>query len=67
MKLKDAVLLYRAKNKLSQADFARVCGLSAPTIYNIETVGQKPSPITRAKIILAIGNAFPIDEEEEEE
>lgn len=66
MTLRDAMLIYRAKNKISMSDFAKKCGVSAQTIYNIETVGQNPSRVTRAKIRLVLGDEYKVDDEVEE-
>lgn len=66
MKLKDAIVLYRAKNRMSMQAFAEKCGVTPQTIYNVETVGQKPSRLTRAKIEIVLGNEYQIDEENEE-
>lgn len=65
MKLKDAIIMYRARNNLSMKSFAEACGVSMQTIYNIESVGQNPSRITRAKIEMLLGNEYQIDREEE--
>lgn len=45
-------------------EFAKDCGVTMQTIYNIETVGQNPSRVTRAKIEYQIGDEFEIDDEE---
>lgn len=67
MKLKDAIIRYRAANNLSMKDFAAQVGLSVQTIYNIESVEQNPSRVTRAKIEMFLGDEYQIDREEEEE
>lgn len=66
MKLKDAIIRYRAKNNISMKDFASQVGLSVQTVYNIESVGQNPSRITRAKIEMFLGDQYVIDREEDE-
>lgn len=66
MKLKDAIIRYRAANNLSMKDFASQVGLSVQTVYNIESVGQNPSRVTRAKIEMFLGNEYQIDREEDE-
>lgn len=66
MELKDAIVLYRATHNISMKDFAAKCGVSGQTIYNIETVGQKPSKVTAVKIKLVLGDEYQIDEEEDE-
>ena len=67
MKLGKAILLYRAKNKMSMKEFAQKCGVSLQTIYNIESVGQKPSRVTGAKIRLVLEDEYEIDEDEEDD
>lgn len=66
MKLKDAIVLYRAKHNISMKEFAAKCGVSAQTIYNIESVGQSPSKITAVKIKLVLGDEYQIDDEDGE-
>lgn len=66
MKLKDAIVMYRATHNISMKDFAAKCGVSGQTIYNIESVGQSPSKITAVKIKLVLGDEYQIDEEEGE-
>ncbi len=65
MKLKDAVLLYRANNRLSQKEFAAKCGVTPQTIYNIETVGQNPSKTTKVRIKVVLGNDYDIEDDDE--
>mgnify|MGYP002623724043 CR=1 FL=1 len=67
MRLGEAILRYRAENRMSMKDFAEKCGVSAQTIYNIETVGQKPSKVTAIKIKMVLGDEYQIDPEEGEE
>ena len=38
--LKSLIIEYRANNKLSQKDFAKMCGLNVNTISKIETGGN---------------------------
>lgn len=66
MKLKDAIIRYRAANNLSMKDFAAQVGLSVQTIYNIESVEQNPSRVTRAKIEMFLGDEY-LDREEKKE
>lgn len=66
MKLKDAIVLYRAKHNISMKEFAAKCGVSGQTIYNIESVGQNPSKVTAVKIKLVLGDKYQIDDEEGE-
>ena len=67
MTLKNAIVMYRAKNRISMKEFAELCGVSMQTIYNIESVGQTPSRITRAKIKILLGDEYKIDDDEVEE
>lgn len=66
MKLKDAIIRYRAANNLSMKDFAAQVGLSVQTIYNIESVEQNPSRVTRAKLEMFLGDEY-LDREEKKE
>jgi DNA-binding XRE family transcriptional regulator len=65
MTLSKAILMYRAKHDMTMKQFAEACGVTLQTIYNVETVGQKPSRLTRTKIELVIGTEFEIDEDVE--
>lgn len=67
MKLKEAIVMYRAKANISMRQFADRCGVTMQTIYNIESVGQKPSRVTRAKIMLVLGDQYDVDDVEEED
>lgn len=54
--LRDKILRYRARHNLNQEEFAKICGLSKPTIGVIESghfrVGRKGiSRLTQAKIL----------------
>lgn len=53
-KLAEAIVNYRARERLSQKEFAARVGVSAQTIWNIETGQQSPSRCTVAKIMLVI-------------
>lgn len=66
MKLGEAILDYRVRNGLSMLAMAKKCNVTQQTIYNIETVGQNPSKLTRGKIMLVLGNEYEIDEVENE-
>lgn len=54
MGLKEAMINYRAKERLSQRACADKCGISLQTWYSIENGYQKPSKVTEAKIRLLI-------------
>ena len=47
-------ILFRARNRLNQASFAEMCGVSRITISHIES-GKKVSKITETKVRMAIG------------
>lgn len=64
MTLRQAITLHRAKHKLSMKEFAALCGVTPQTIYNIESVGQNPSRVTRAKIGLVLDEEFKPEEVE---
>lgn len=49
--LSSRILDYRAKNNLSAGEFAELCNLTMPTIYNIENCKRTPSKITLRKIL----------------
>lgn len=66
MKLNEAIILYRAKNHISQKEFAEMCGVTPQTIYNVESVGQKPSKTTLVRMKLVLGNEYPVDEDGEQ-
>ena len=53
--LSNKIIDYRAKNNISQLDFAKLCKISQQTVCNIENCKQKPSKITLTKIIKIIG------------
>lgn len=55
MELQDRMIQYRARERMSQQEFADKCGVSKQTIYSIENGLQEPSKITVAKIELVIG------------
>lgn len=53
--LRDDMLMYRAKENITQAELAERCKLTTQTICNIETGQQTPAQITIAKIRYVIG------------
>ena len=61
-KLAEAIVNYRARERMSQKEFAAKAGVSLQTICNIETGQQDPSRVTVAKIMLVING----DREKEE-
>lgn len=52
--LSDKIVTYRAKNGISQTQFAKLCGVSYQTINSIENNRQDPSRITQRKIELVL-------------
>ena len=50
MELKDKMIRYRAKHKLSQKAFADLVGVSTQTICTVETGQQTPKATTKAMI-----------------
>lgn len=55
MTLREKMVIYRAKYRLTQAELAEKCGLSTLTINLVETGKQAPSKVTYAKIALVVG------------
>lgn len=55
MTLQDRMVLFRAKNRITQGELADRCGVTKQTINSIETGKQEPSRVTLAKIELIIG------------
>lgn len=47
----EMMVAYRARNNLSQREFANRLGLSLATIINVETGRRGPSKTTRIKIL----------------
>lgn len=54
MSLSEEMVLYRAKERISQTELANRCGISTQTVNSIETGIQNPSRVTEAKIRLVI-------------
>lgn len=55
MSLQERMKVYRAKNRVTQKELAKLCGVSAQTIWSVEKGDQEPSEITRIKIELVVG------------
>lgn len=55
MKLDERMVRYRAKERISQSELAKRCGVTLQTINSIETGAQTPSRVTKAKIEMIIG------------
>ncbi len=54
MSIVDDMVTYRARNRISQSELAKRCGVSLQTINSIETGQQNPSQVTLRKIELVI-------------
>ena len=52
--LSERMIEYRARERISQGELAKRCGLSLQTINSIENELQEPSKVTEAKIKLVI-------------
>lgn len=52
--LGNAMILYRAKERITQSELAKRCGVSLQTICSVENDLQNPSRVTEAKIKLVI-------------
>ena len=52
--LKERVIRYRAKNRLTQRQMAEKCGISPQTLCSIETGQQTPGKMTQIKIELVL-------------
>lgn len=55
MTLSERMVLYRAKERISQSELAKRCGVTLQTINSVENEIQTPSKVTIAKIELVIG------------
>lgn len=58
--LSEDIVMYRAKERITQEELGKRCGLTAQTIMNIENGNANPSKTTIARIRLVI------DEREEQ-
>ena len=54
MSLREEMVRYRAKERISQGEFAKRCGLSLQTINSIENENQTPSDVTLMKIRMVL-------------
>lgn len=54
MTLQEKMILYRARERITQTELAHQCGLSLQTINSVENGLQNPSKTTLAKILLVI-------------
>ena len=55
MTLQERMVLYRAKNRITQGELAARCGVTKQTINSVEQGKQEPSRVTLAKIELVVG------------
>lgn len=55
MTLADRMVLYRAKERISQKELAKRCGITTQTVNSVENELQTPTKLTKAKIELVIG------------
>ena len=55
MSLQDDMIMFRAKEHISQTELAKRAGVTLQTINSVENGHQKPSKLTEAKIRLVIG------------
>ena len=51
MTLQEKMILYRARERISQTELAERCGLTLQTINSIENGKQNPSKTTLVKIM----------------
>lgn len=54
MSLQDEMVQYRARNKMSQTEFAEKVGVTLQTINSVENGHQTPSKVTEAKIRIVL-------------
>lgn len=54
MDISEKMVEYRAKERISQAELAKRCGVSLQTINSIEMGHQSPSRVTLAKIEMVL-------------
>ena len=55
--LSERMVMNRAKERISQAELARRCGVTLQTINSVENETQTPSRVTVVKIELVVGGA----------
>lgn len=55
MSLSQDMLVYRAKERISQKELANRAGVTLQTINSVENEMQNPSKVTEMKIRLVIG------------
>lgn len=62
MTLADRMVLYRAKERISQKELAKRCGITTQTVNSVENELQTPTKLTKAKIELVIGQEVKEDD-----
>lgn len=58
MTLADRMIYFRAMNRLTQKELAKMAGVSNATVNAVEN-GSSPSKLTRARIEIAMGEPMP--------
>lgn len=61
-KLQDDMIVYRAKERITQKELGRRCGLTAQTIMNIENGKITPSKTTYARVRLVVKGSEEVKE-----
>lgn len=51
----DKMITYRAVHRLTQPEFAKLCGIAPQTVYSIERREQKPRTKTLKKLLEMLG------------
>lgn len=54
MTLREEMIRYRAKERISQGELAKRCGVSLQTINSVENGLQTPSRVTEMKIRMIV-------------
>lgn len=54
MTLAEKMIYYRARERITQTELARRCGVSLQTINSIEKGSQTPSKMTMLKILMVV-------------
>ena len=52
--LKSDMVYYRARERITQGELAKRCGLSMQTVMNVENGKKLPSKLTYAKIRMVV-------------
>lgn len=54
MTLAEKMIYYRARERITQTELAKRCGVSLQTINSIEKGSQTPSKMTMLKILMVV-------------